>query len=70
MAIEKSVASSSLAEVVDRILDKGVVVDAFVRVALVGIELIAIEARAVIASVETWLKYAEAIGLTVNPQSA
>ncbi|MEO1328930.1 MAG: gas vesicle structural protein GvpA [Pseudomonadota bacterium] len=70
MAIEKSVASSSLAEVVDRILDKGVVIDAFVRVALVGIELIAIEARAVIASVETWLKYAEAIGLTVDPQAA
>ncbi len=70
MAIQKSVASSSLAEVVDRILDKGVVVDAFVRVALVGIELIAIEARAVIASVETWLKYAEAVGLTVEPASA
>jgi len=70
MAIEKSVASSSLAEVVDRILDKGVVVDAFVRVALVGIELISIEVRAVVASVETWLKYAEAIGLTVEPQSA
>jgi hypothetical protein len=70
MAIEKSVASSSLAEVVDRILDKGVVVDAFVRVALVGIELIAIEARVVIASVETWLKYAEAVGLTASPQTA
>ncbi|NRA29204.1 MAG: gas vesicle structural protein GvpA [Parvularculaceae bacterium] len=70
MAIEKSVASSSLAEVVDRILDKGVVVDAFVRVALVGIELISIEVRAVVASVETWLKYAEAIGLTVEPQAA
>jgi hypothetical protein len=70
MAIEKSVASSSLAEVIDRILDKGVVIDAFVRVALVGIELIAIEARIVIASVETWLKYAEAVGLTVEPQRA
>lgn len=70
MAIEKSVASSSLAEVVDRILDKGLVLDAFVRVALVGIELVAIEVRAVVASVETWLKYAEAIGLTVEPQSA
>jgi hypothetical protein len=70
MAIEKSVASSSLAEVIDRILDKGVVVDAFVRIALVGIELIAIEARVVIASVETWLKYAEAVGLTVEPQRA
>jgi hypothetical protein len=70
MAIEKSIASSSLAEVIDRILDKGVVVDAFVRVALVGIELIAIEARVVIASVETWLKYAEAVGLVANPQTA
>lgn len=70
MAIEKSVASSSIAEVVDRILDKGVVVDAFVRVALVGIELIAVEARVVVASVETWLKYAEAIGLTARPQVA
>ena len=70
MAIEKSVASTSLAEVVDRILEKGVVVDAFVRLSLVGIELIAIELRAVVASVETWLKYAEAIGLTAEPQAA
>jgi len=70
MAIEKSVASSSLAEVVDRILDKGVVIDAFVRVALVGIELLSIEARVVIASVETWLKYAEAVGLTAEPVAA
>ncbi len=64
MAVEKSIASSSLAEVVDRILDKGIVIDAYVRVSLVGIELLAIEARIVIASVETYLKYAEAIGLT------
>jgi hypothetical protein len=49
MAINKSLAYSSLAEVIDRILDKGVVVDPFVRVALVGIELMAIEARVVIA---------------------
>lgn len=67
MAIEKSVASASIAEVIDRILDKGVVIDAFVRVSLVGIELIAIEVRAVVASIETWLKYAEAVGLTVIP---
>lgn len=70
MAIEKSVASASIAEVVDRILDKGVVVDAFVRVSLVGIELIAIEVRAVVASIESWLKYAEAVGLTVDPAAA
>ncbi|KOR37871.1 MULTISPECIES: gas vesicle structural protein GvpA [Planktothricoides] len=64
MAVEKMNSSSSLAEVVDRILDKGVVVDAWVRVFLVGIELLSIEARVVIASVETYLKYAEAVGLT------
>ncbi|MGD1804208.1 gas vesicle structural protein GvpA [Dapis sp. BLCC M126] len=64
MAVEKINSSSSLAEVVDRILDKGVVIDAWVRVSLVGIELLAVEARVVIASVETYLKYAEAVGLT------
>jgi hypothetical protein len=63
MAIQKSVESSSLAEVIDRILDKGVVIDIFARVSLVGIELLAIEARVVIASVDTWLRYAEAVGL-------
>jgi hypothetical protein len=66
MAVEKAIASSSLVEVVDRILDKGVVVDAWVRVSLVGIELVAIEARVVVAGVETFLKYAEAIGLTAT----
>lgn len=66
MAVEKTMASSSLVEVVDRILDKGVVIDAWVRVSLVGIELLAVEARVVIASVETWLKYAEAVGLTAG----
>lgn len=70
MAVNKSLASSSLAEVVDRILDKGIVVDAFVRIALVGIELISIEARIVIASVETYLRYAEAVGLTTDPVAA
>ena len=64
MAVEKSMASSSLVEVVDRILDKGIVVDAWVRISLVGIELLAVEARAVVAGVDTFLKYAEAIGLT------
>ena len=64
MAVEKAIASSSLAEVVDRILDKGVVVDAWVRISLVGIEILAIEARVVVAGVDTYLKYAEAVGLT------
>lgn len=66
MAVEKAVASGSLVEVVDRVLDKGVVIDAFARVSLVGIELIAVEARIVVASVETYLKYAEAVGLTAR----
>ncbi len=66
MAVEKSMASSSLVEVIDRILDKGIVVDAWVRVSLVGIELLTIEARVVVASVDTFLKYAEAIGLTAS----
>ena len=64
MAVEKAMGSTSLAEVVDRILDKGVVVDAWVRVSLVGIEILAIEARIVVAGVDTFLKYAEAVGLT------
>lgn len=62
-AIQKSVDSSSLAEVIDRILDKGVVIDIWARVSLVGIELLTIDARIVIASVDTWLRYAEAVGL-------
>ncbi|MCM3598274.1 gas vesicle structural protein GvpA [Metabacillus idriensis] len=63
MSIQKSNDSSSLAEVIDRILDKGIVIDAFARVSLVGIEILTIEARVVIASVDTWLRYAEAVGL-------
>lgn len=61
--MKKSIDSSSLAEVIDRILDKGIVVDLWARVSLVGIELLAIEARIVIASVHTWLCYADAVGL-------
>ncbi|MFH1652639.1 MAG: gas vesicle structural protein GvpA [Pseudomonadota bacterium] len=66
MAVEKTMASSSLAEVIDRILDKGIVIDAWARLSLVGIEFLALEARAVVAGVETYLKYAEAIGLTAT----
>ena len=64
MAVEKSMASNTLVEVIDRILDKGIVIDAWVRVSLVGIEILTLEARATVASVETFLKYAEAVGLT------
>jgi gas vesicle structural protein len=66
-AIQKSVDSSSLAEVIDRILDKGVVIDLWARVSLVGIELLTIDARIVIASVDTWLYYAEKVGLLKHP---
>ena len=52
---------SGLAEVVDLILDKGLVIDLYVRVALVGIELLTIDARIVIASVDTYLRFAEAV---------
>ncbi len=64
MAVQTSMASSGLAEVIDRILDKGLVLDAWVRVSLLGLEILTVEARVVLASVETYLKYAEAIGLT------
>ncbi len=70
MAINKTLSESSLAEVVDRILDKGIVVDVWARVSLVGIEILAVEARIVIASVDTFLKYAEAIGLTAAAPAA
>lgn len=49
-----------LAEVLDLILDKGLVIDAFVKVSLVGIELVTIDARIVVASVDTYLRFAEA----------
>jgi hypothetical protein len=65
-SVQKTMDSSSLAEVVDRILDKGIVVDAWARISLVGIEILAVEARVVVASVDTYLKYAEAVGLTAT----
>ena len=63
MGVKTSLQSASLAEVLDRILDKGIVIDLYAIVSLVGIELLAVEARVVIASVETWLEYAKAVGL-------
>ncbi|QLD90571.1 gas vesicle structural protein GvpA [Natronomonas salina] len=53
--------SSSLVEVLDRILDKGVVIDVWARVSLVGIEILTVEARVVVASVDTFLHYAKEI---------
>jgi gas vesicle structural protein len=53
---------SGLADVIDIILDKGMVIDAYVRVSLIGIEILTIDARIVIASVDTYLRFAEAVG--------
>jgi gas vesicle structural protein len=52
---------SGLADVIDTILDKGLVIDAYVRVSLVGIEVLTIDARIVVASVDTYLRFAEAV---------
>jgi hypothetical protein len=64
MAVERASAGTSLVDVLDRVLDKGIVIDAWVRVSLVGIDLLAVEARVVVASIDTYLKYAEAVGAT------
>ncbi len=64
MAVERAPAGSSLIDVLDRVLDKGIVIDAYVRVSLVGIDLVSVEARIVVASVETYLRFADAIAAT------
>lgn len=53
--------SGSLVDVLDRVLDKGIVVDAWVRVGVMGIDLVGIDARVVVASIDTYLKYAEVL---------
>ena len=61
MAVERAAGGSSLIDVLDRVLDKGIVIDAWVRVSLVGIDLITVEARVVVASISTYLGYAPAL---------
>jgi hypothetical protein len=68
MAVERASGGTSLIDVLDRVLDKGIVIDAWVRVSLVGIDLITVEARVVVASIDTYLKYSEAVG-QVTPVS-
>jgi len=63
-AVQKMGGSSGLAEVLHVVLEKGIVVDVWIRVSIIGIEILTVEIRAVIASVDTYLRYAEAIGLT------
>ncbi len=60
-SINRAPRPSSLADVLEVVLDKGIVIDAYVRVAVVGIELLTIDARIVIASVDTYLRFAEAV---------
>lgn len=62
--VQKMGGASGLAEVLAVILEKGIVIDAWVRLSIIGIEILTLEIRAVIASVDTYLRYAEAIGLT------
>ena len=62
--VQRQPGPGSLAELLNVILDKGIVIDAWARVSVVGIEILTIEARVVVASVETYLRYAEAIGIT------
>ena len=66
MPVERAAGGTSLIDVLDRILDKGIVIDAWVRVSLVGIDLITVEARVVVASIDTYLRYAEALGITTT----
>jgi gas vesicle structural protein len=68
MAVERAAGGTSLIDVLDRVLDKGIVIDAWGRVSLVGIDLITVEARVVVASIDTYLKYSEAVG-QVSPVS-
>src|SRR5688572_25745858 len=68
MPVERTPGGTSLIDVLDRVLDKGIVIDAWVRVSLVGIDLITVEARIVVASIDTYLKYSEAVG-QVGPAS-
>jgi|SRR5579862_4275613 len=60
-ALSRAPRPSSLADVLDLILDKGLVIDAYVRVSALGIEVLTIDARVVVASVDTYLRFAEAV---------
>lgn len=62
MPVERASGGTSLIDVLDRVLDKGIVIDAWVRVSLVGIDLLTVEARVVVASIDTYIKYSEAVG--------
>jgi gas vesicle structural protein len=73
MPIERTAPGANLIDILDRVLDKGVVIDAWLRVSLVGIELVTIEARIVVASLATYLQYSDVVGqasIASNPSSS
>jgi len=63
MEVKRLAAESSLLEGFDRVLDKGIVIDAWVRLSPVGIDLVTVEARVVVASIATYLQYSEPLGV-------
>ena len=72
MPVERAAGGTSLIDVLDRVLDKGIVIDAWVRVSFAGIDLITVRARITVASIETHFKYADALqasleGMPSNP---
>src|SRR5690348_5893020 len=68
-SVNRAPRPSGLADVLDLVLDRGIVIDAYVRLALVGIEILTLDARIVIASVDTYLRFAEAVNrLDLQPQ--
>ena len=64
MPVQRAPGSTSVLDILDRVLDKGIVIDAWMRVSVMGIDLITVEARVVVASIDTYLRYAEAMGIT------
>jgi len=64
MGIERAPGASSQIDVLDRVLDKGIVIDAWVRLSLVGIDLVTVEANVVVASIATYQQYAETVGIS------
>src|SRR5260370_42184621 len=63
MGVQRVSAGTSHLDVLDRVLDKGIVIDAWVRLSLVGIDLVTVEARVVVASIATYLQFSEPLGV-------
>jgi len=65
LPVEKAEPTDSMVDVLDRVLDKGIVIDAWVRVSLVGLDLITVQARVVVASIETYLRHSDTMTRTL-----